>query len=192
MECNSIVYWWNAVEVVGLSINSLSFLSGYSYRNHPLAQESDVVETLHMRLSLLQMTFGKHIERKHVCFFAGEVCSLLLFCVLVFLTCEQKINVSLYPNFSIRFWTRSSALWGTSVKRQIKPRKGVDNTCSWRMSSSTSRPWPWSISRSTLSPPYRRSPILVLTSSTSHPLLPVMRWWQIKIHSKIFNFFFCF
>lgn len=86
MECNSIVYWWNAVEVVGLSINSLSFLSGYSYRNHPLAQESDVVETLHMRLSLLQMTFGKHIERKHVCFFAGEVCSLLLFCVLVFFT----------------------------------------------------------------------------------------------------------
>jgi len=42
-------------------------------RNHPLAQESDVVETLHMRLSLLQMTFGKHIERKHVCFFAGEI-----------------------------------------------------------------------------------------------------------------------
>ena len=26
-----------------------------------------------MRLTLLQMTFGKHIERKHVCFFAGEV-----------------------------------------------------------------------------------------------------------------------
>merc|ERR1719361_2075394 len=26
-----------------------------------------------MRLSLLQMTFGKHIERKHVCFFAGEI-----------------------------------------------------------------------------------------------------------------------
>jgi len=42
-------------------------------RNHPLAQECDVVETLHMRLSLLQMTFGKHIERKHVCFFAGEI-----------------------------------------------------------------------------------------------------------------------
>jgi len=42
-------------------------------RNHPLAQECDVVETLHMRLSLLQMTLGKHIERKHVCFFAGEI-----------------------------------------------------------------------------------------------------------------------
>lgn len=38
-----------------------------------MAQEYDVVETLHMRLSLLQMTFGKHIERKHVCFFAGEI-----------------------------------------------------------------------------------------------------------------------
>merc|ERR1719225_440078 len=42
-------------------------------RNHPLARECDIVETLHMRLTLLQMTFGKHIERKHVCFFAGEI-----------------------------------------------------------------------------------------------------------------------
>ncbi|TRY69569.1 hypothetical protein TCAL_07637 [Tigriopus californicus] len=42
-------------------------------RNHPLARESDIIETLHMRLTLLQMTFGKHIERKHVCFFAGEI-----------------------------------------------------------------------------------------------------------------------
>ncbi|XP_046982818.1 F-box only protein 28 isoform X1 [Schistocerca americana] len=42
-------------------------------RNHPLACESDIVETLHMRLTLLQMTFGKHIERKHCCFFAGEI-----------------------------------------------------------------------------------------------------------------------
>ena len=42
-------------------------------RNHPLARENDIVETLHMRLTLLQMTFGKHIDRKHVCFFAGEV-----------------------------------------------------------------------------------------------------------------------
>lgn len=46
-------------------------------RHHPLALESDIVETLHMRLTLLQMTFGKHIERKHCCFFAGEV---LKFC----------------------------------------------------------------------------------------------------------------
>ena len=44
-------------------------------RNHPLACESDIIETLHMRLTLLQMTFGKHIERKHCCFFAGEVCT---------------------------------------------------------------------------------------------------------------------
>lgn len=26
-----------------------------------------------MRLTLLQMTFGKHIDRKHICFFPGEV-----------------------------------------------------------------------------------------------------------------------
>ena len=45
----------------------------FVFRNHPLAREADIVETLHMRLTLLQMTFGKHIERKHVCFFAGEV-----------------------------------------------------------------------------------------------------------------------
>ncbi|XP_075230525.1 F-box protein dampened [Lycorma delicatula] len=42
-------------------------------RNHPLACESDIIETLHMRLTLLQMSFGKHIERKHCCFFAGEI-----------------------------------------------------------------------------------------------------------------------
>ena len=42
-------------------------------RNHPLARECDIIETLHMRLTLLQMTFGKHIERKHICFFPGEV-----------------------------------------------------------------------------------------------------------------------
>ncbi|XP_066955443.1 uncharacterized protein [Macrobrachium rosenbergii] len=42
-------------------------------RTHPLARESDIVETLHMRLTLLQMSFGKHIERKHCCFFAGDI-----------------------------------------------------------------------------------------------------------------------
>ncbi|CAF4767216.1 F-box only protein 28 [Pieris napi] len=42
-------------------------------RSHPLACESDIIETLHMRLSLLQMTLGKHIERKHCCFFPGEI-----------------------------------------------------------------------------------------------------------------------
>jgi hypothetical protein len=44
-------------------------------RNHPLACESDIVETVHMRLTLLHMTFGKHIERRHCCFFPGEVTS---------------------------------------------------------------------------------------------------------------------
>lgn len=47
-------------------------------RNHPLACESDIIETLHMRLTLLQMSFGKHIERKHCCFFPGEVNEVLL------------------------------------------------------------------------------------------------------------------
>lgn len=42
-------------------------------RTHPLARECDIVETVHMRLTLLQMSFGKHIERKHCCFFAGEI-----------------------------------------------------------------------------------------------------------------------
>ncbi|CAH1789715.1 unnamed protein product [Owenia fusiformis] len=42
-------------------------------RKHPLARESDIIETIHMRLTLLQMTFGKHIERKHCCFFPGEI-----------------------------------------------------------------------------------------------------------------------
>ncbi|XP_030765535.1 F-box only protein 28 [Sitophilus oryzae] len=42
-------------------------------RSHYLACESDIIETLHMRLTLLQMSFGKHIERKHVCFFPGEI-----------------------------------------------------------------------------------------------------------------------
>lgn len=42
-------------------------------RTHHLARECDIVEILHMRLTLLQMTFGKHIERKHICFFPGEI-----------------------------------------------------------------------------------------------------------------------
>lgn len=42
-------------------------------RSHHLAIESDIVETLHMRLNLLQMSFGKHIERKHICFFPGDI-----------------------------------------------------------------------------------------------------------------------
>lgn len=42
-------------------------------RTHHLACESDIIETLHMRLTLMQMSFGKHIERKHCCFFPGEI-----------------------------------------------------------------------------------------------------------------------
>ena len=44
-------------------------------RRHPLVTHCDIIETLNMRLTLLQMTFGKHMERKHICFFAGEVTS---------------------------------------------------------------------------------------------------------------------
>ena len=56
-----------------MMIHSILKQFDFNFRNHPLARECDIVETLHMRLTLLQMTFGKHIERKHVCFFAGEV-----------------------------------------------------------------------------------------------------------------------
>ncbi|XP_054707130.1 F-box only protein 28-like [Uloborus diversus] len=44
-----------------------------SRRKHPLARECDIIETLFMRLTLLHMTFGKHMERKYCCFFAGEI-----------------------------------------------------------------------------------------------------------------------
>lgn len=55
-------------------------------RSHPLACESDIIETLHMRLTLLQMTFGKHIERRHCCFFPGEVSFVNLYISNCFLT----------------------------------------------------------------------------------------------------------
>lgn len=42
-------------------------------RSHPLSYECDIVETCCMRLSLLQMAFGRYIERKHCCFFPGAV-----------------------------------------------------------------------------------------------------------------------
>ncbi|CAG0888431.1 unnamed protein product [Cyprideis torosa] len=42
-------------------------------RKHPLARESDIIETLYMRLTLLQMSLGKHIARKTCCFFAGQI-----------------------------------------------------------------------------------------------------------------------
>lgn len=42
-------------------------------RSHPLSYECDIIETCCMRLSLLQMTFGRNIERKHICFFPGAI-----------------------------------------------------------------------------------------------------------------------
>lgn len=42
-------------------------------RQHPLACEFDIVETIYMRLNLLHCTFGKHIEKKLMYFFPGEV-----------------------------------------------------------------------------------------------------------------------
>lgn len=42
-------------------------------RKHALTHEYDIMETLNMRLTLLQMTFHKHIKQSHCCFFAGEV-----------------------------------------------------------------------------------------------------------------------
>lgn len=69
-------------------------------RNHPLACESDIIETLHMRLTLLQMTFGKHIERKHCCFFAGEVChDSHIAAIIVHLT----ISVPTFAHANINF-----------------------------------------------------------------------------------------
>jgi len=60
-------------------------------RNHPLACESDIVETLHMRLTLLQMSFGKHIERKHCCFFAGEILDEV-YKILHYIEVTPKLN----------------------------------------------------------------------------------------------------
>ncbi|KAI5637438.1 f-box domain-containing protein [Phthorimaea operculella] len=59
-------------------------------RSHPLACESDIIETLHMRLSLLQMTFGKHIERKHCCFFPGEILDEV-YSILAYLKTTTKL-----------------------------------------------------------------------------------------------------
>ncbi|XP_076631925.1 F-box only protein 28-like isoform X2 [Colletes latitarsis] len=42
-------------------------------RNHQLVCESHIIETLHMRLTLLQMSFGNHVERAHCCSFPGKM-----------------------------------------------------------------------------------------------------------------------
>lgn len=60
-------------------------------RNHHLACESDIIETLHMRLTLLQMTFGKHIERKHCCFFPGEILDEV-YNILTYIRNTPKLN----------------------------------------------------------------------------------------------------
>ena len=66
-------------------------------RNHPLARECDIVETLHMRLTLLQMTFGKHIERKHICFFPGEVSLLQMLVRMVFGRIYKLLTDPVWP-----------------------------------------------------------------------------------------------
>ena len=112
---------------------TLSFLSGYSYRNHPLAQESDVVETLHMRLSLLQMTFGKHIERKHVCFFAGEVCSYYSFLRSRFFTFSLLVSERLMSPFtptSPSDFGRGPAHYEVHPS-SAKPSPETGCSCSW-------------------------------------------------------------
>lgn len=42
-------------------------------KKHPLSSQCDILETVNMRFDLLHMTFGKHMERKFICFFAGEI-----------------------------------------------------------------------------------------------------------------------
>ncbi|KAL3192915.1 hypothetical protein MRX96_058428 [Rhipicephalus microplus] len=37
------------------------------------SRELDMIKTVNMRLTLLQMTQGKHIQRKCCCFFPGEI-----------------------------------------------------------------------------------------------------------------------
>lgn len=42
-------------------------------RQHPLAREFDIIDTVNMRLSLMQTIFSKHIDRSRCAFFAGQV-----------------------------------------------------------------------------------------------------------------------
>lgn len=42
-------------------------------RQHHLSREFDIIETVNMRLSLMQTMFSKHIDRGHCPFFAGQV-----------------------------------------------------------------------------------------------------------------------
>ena len=66
-------------------------------RSHPLARKWDIYETLSMRLSLLQMTLGKHLDLNHIPFFPGEVglATFLLFCKKINFFSVKKIFVVL-------------------------------------------------------------------------------------------------
>ncbi|KAH8291088.1 hypothetical protein KR054_008401 [Drosophila jambulina] len=64
-------------------------------RSHPLACQCDIIETCYMRLSLLQMSMGKHMERGHCCFFPGSVSRALKFIALQILIrkyCPQILD----------------------------------------------------------------------------------------------------
>ena len=84
----------------------------------------------------------------------------------------SKIFILSFPIFISRYWTKSSVLWGISVKIQISHPKMGGSIFSWKMNYLTSPQWPWSTLRNTLNQPSRRSPTLVLTFSTLR-LLPV-------------------
>lgn len=112
-------------------------------RSHPLSNECDIVETCCMRLSLLQMSFGRHIEHKHCCFFPGAVSTS--YCTSV---CEQSADETI-PNtfstacfFAYRFWTKSTMSSITCEPHRI----WVVRTKSPK-NSSTYRQWQWSISK---------------------------------------------
>jgi F-box protein 28 len=60
-------------------------------RNHPLACELDIIETLHMQLTGLQLTFGRHIKHKHCCFFAGEILDEV-YRILHYIKVTQKLS----------------------------------------------------------------------------------------------------
>lgn len=42
-------------------------------RKHPLVSQCDILDTINMRLTLLYMTFGKHVDRKHIGFFPSSI-----------------------------------------------------------------------------------------------------------------------
>lgn len=111
-------------------------------RNHPLACECDIIETCYMRLSLLQMSMGKHIERGHCCFFPGAVSRMN---VNWFIQQVNRIHFSI-SRYSMRF----TRFWIILV---------LHRDCSVHiaspMNSLISPPWPWSTLRIALSPRFQ-------------------------------------